>query len=198
MLDKLRFGGETQPVILDTERMHVALSTTGDASALSLYYIRNREFLAPWEPKRQENFFSMSGWQQRMIQLVELQRNELAFYFVIRRKEAKEIIGVITYSNVLRHPMHSCYVGYSMDQDCQGQGLMSEALAATNQWMFEQQNLHRIMAGYMPRNHGSAKVLAKQGFVIEGEAKDYLLINGKWEDHILTALTNQDWNKKND
>jgi len=31
------------------------------------------------------------------------------------------------------------------------------------------------------------------GFVIEGHAKAYLLINGRWEDHVLVAITNPDW-----
>ncbi|MEG2828171.1 MAG: 30S ribosomal protein S5 alanine N-acetyltransferase, partial [Edwardsiella sp. (in: enterobacteria)] len=26
-----------------------------------------------------------------------------------------------------------------------------------------------------------------------GYAKNYLLINGKWQDHVLTALTNPEW-----
>jgi len=29
--------------------------------------------------------------------------------------------------------------------------------------------------------------------VVEGYARDYLLINGKWEDHILTSLVNPHW-----
>ncbi|WP_413112209.1 ribosomal protein S5-alanine N-acetyltransferase [Thaumasiovibrio sp. DFM-14] len=194
MLQKLRFGADSHDIVLETSRLSVALSTIRDASALNLYYVRNRQFLTPWEPRREGNYFSLSGWQQRIIQLVELQKHGLAFYFVIRQQQQDEVIGVITYSNVLRSPMHSCYVGYSMDERCQSQGYMSEALAATNQWMFNEQNLHRIMAGYMPHNSASAKVLEKQGFVIEGKAKDYLLINGKWEDHILTSLTNMQWN----
>ncbi len=193
MLDKLRFGGDIAAVVLETKRLEVSLSATKDAPELSLYYTRNRDFLAPWEPKRQDSFFSVSGWQQRMLQLVELQKHGLAFYFLIREQGRQEIIGVITYSNVLRYPMHSCYVGYSMDEHCQGLGYMSEALGLCNRWMFDEQNLHRIMAGYMPRNSASARVLEKQGFVIEGEAKDYLLINGRWEDHILTSLTNYYW-----
>ena len=28
---------------------------------------------------------------------------------------------------------------------------------------------------------------------VEGYARDYILINGRWEDHILTAITNPDW-----
>ncbi|MFV8766233.1 30S ribosomal protein S5 alanine N-acetyltransferase, partial [Yersinia enterocolitica] len=27
----------------------------------------------------------------------------------------------------------------------------------------------------------------------EGYAKDYLLIDGQWRDHVLTALTNKEW-----
>jgi ribosomal-protein-alanine N-acetyltransferase len=40
----------------------------------------------------------------------------------------------------------------------------------------------------MPRNARSAAVLQKLGFDKEGVARDYLKINGRWEDHILTAL----------
>nr|WP_086940543.1 ribosomal protein S5-alanine N-acetyltransferase [Thaumasiovibrio occultus] len=192
MLQKLRLSG-TKQITLTTEHLTVSSAVAADATELSLYYIRNRDFLAPWEPRRESNFFSLAGWQMRLPQLVELQKRDLAYYFVLRRSGERQIIGVITYSNVLQYPMHSCYVGYSLDEACQSQGYMSEALAATNQWMFDERNLHRIMAGYMPRNKASARVLEKQGFEIEGRAKDYLLIDGKWEDHVLTALTNQHW-----
>ena len=45
----------------------------------------------------------------------------------------------------------------------------------------------------MPSNERSARLLHRLGFVIEGHAKKYLLINGQWEDHILTSLTNENW-----
>lgn len=70
---------------------------------------------------------------------------------------------------------------------------MTEALQIAIQYMFEEQNIHRIMANYMPSNMKSARVLQKLGFMIEGHAKEYLLINGKWEDHVLTSLTNPHW-----
>ena len=57
-------------------------------------------------------------------------------------------------------------------------------------YMFEEENLHRIMPNYVPSNKRSEKLLTKLGFVREGLAKDYLFINGKWENHILTALVN--------
>jgi ribosomal-protein-alanine N-acetyltransferase len=45
----------------------------------------------------------------------------------------------------------------------------------------------------MPSKQGSAKLLQAVGFTIEGLAKKDLLINGKWEDYILTSLTHQGW-----
>lgn len=53
--------------------------------------------------------------------------------------------------------------------------------------------MHRIMANYMPHNQRSGALLARLGFEREGYAKDYLLIDGKWQDHVLTALTNKEW-----
>ena len=49
------------------------------------------------------------------------------------------------------------------------------------------------MAAYIPDNISSEKVLLKQGFVQEGTAKDYLLINGKWQTHHLMSFTNPHW-----
>ncbi len=36
----------------------------------------------------------------------------------------------------------------------------------------------------MPRNTASLRVLEKNGYTPEGLAKEYLYINGVWEDHI--------------
>jgi ribosomal-protein-alanine N-acetyltransferase len=73
---------------------------------------------------------------------------------------------------------------------------MSRALKLAVRYMFSIQNIHRIMASYMPRNQRSEAVLNRLGFKREGFAKDYLLIDGKWEDHNLTSLINPNWKAK--
>jgi len=50
--------------------------------------------------------------------------------------------------------------------------------------------VHRIHANYMPHNRRSGAVLRRLGFVVDGFARDYLQINGRWEDHVLTSLIN--------
>lgn len=174
----------------------VRLAQPGDEEILNDYFNNNREFHRPFDPSRPEIFFTTAGWQQRLHQLHHLHKRDIAYYFLIFQEEETKVSGVISYSNLVRYPFHACTLGYSLDKKEQGKGLMRKSLRLTNEWLFVEQNMHRIMANYMPHNERSAKVLAALGFEIEGRAKDYLLINGQWQDHVLTALTNRSWQDK--
>lgn len=44
----------------------------------------------------------------------------------------------------------------------------------------------------MPHNHASIKMIKKCGFINEGLATQYLMINGKWEDHFHFVKINFD------
>lgn len=179
---------------LEIDEIKIRLSRTDDARNLVNYFNKNRKYLKPWEPTRTEGFFSLAGWQRRLIQLSELQKHGLSYYFLIFSLDfPDEIIGIITYNSIMQYPAYSANLGYSLDQDFQSKGIMQRALKLTNQWLFNERHIHRITASYMPRNERSAKVLASVGFKIEGRAEDYLLINGQWEDHVLTSLTNINW-----
>ncbi len=164
-----------------------------DGKLISDYFVANRVHLQPWEPKREEAFFTEFGWTQRLIKLNELHRMGLGYYLLILDRDTNQMLGTISFSNLTRFPMHACSVGYSLAADAQGRGVMSRALKVAVNYMFTIQNMHRIMASYMPRNLRSEAVLNRVGFVKEGFAKEYLLINGQWEDHNLTALINASW-----
>ncbi len=70
---------------------------------------------------------------------------------------------------------------------------MLEALGLLIQFAFAQLRLHRIMANYMPSNRRSGILLERLNFTVEGKAKRYLRIGHLWQDHVLTSLTNEDW-----
>jgi ribosomal-protein-alanine N-acetyltransferase len=103
------------------------------------------------------------------------------------RDDLSRIIGSINLTQIVRGSFHAAHLGYSIDGEREGRGLMTEGLWAALDCAFGPMRLHRIMAAYIPDNVGSARVLEKLGFVREGYAKGYLFIAGKWEDHILTA-----------
>ncbi len=67
------------------------------------------------------------------------------------------------FSNVVRGSFHACYLGYSIGEKWQGQGLMFEALTAAIRYMQRTQHIHRIMANYMPHNQRSARAAGAVG-----------------------------------
>ena len=69
---------------------------------------------------------------------------------------------------------------------------MKRIVALAIDYGFNELGLHRIMANHMPDNERSAGLLKSLGFEREGYAREYLYINGRWEDHVLNALINPD------
>ncbi len=178
---------------MTTDRLVVRLAHERDAWRLAEYYAENRDFLKPWEPVRDASHCYPSGWQARLSVINDMHKQGAAYYFLLLDPNENEVCGVANFSNVLRGSFHACYLGYSLGEKWQGQGMMYEALQPALRYMQRQQHMHRIMANYMPHNQRSGNLLTRLGFEREGYAKKYLLIDGTWQDHVLTALTNEQW-----
>ncbi len=174
----------------------LATAQLSDAERIAEYFTNNREHLKPWDPQREEAFFSVEGWQQRLLKLTEVHKLSLGYYLLIIDVKTDKVIGTISFSNLSRFPIHCCNVGYSLAESVQGKGIMTRALQMACRYMFSVQKMHRIMAAYIPRNKRSEGVLERVGFVHEGHAKDYILIDGKWEDHNLMSLVNSHWEEE--
>jgi ribosomal-protein-alanine N-acetyltransferase len=87
----------------------------------------------------------------------------------------------------------SAIIGYSVDEASQGRGYATACAEAVVRYAFDVLNLHRLETSYNPINAPSGRVLRKLGFVVEGYARDYLRINGNWNDAILVGRTNEAW-----
>ncbi|MBD1576997.1 GNAT family N-acetyltransferase [Vibrio sp. S11_S32] len=169
------------------------LLKSNDAKLMCQFYAQNKPHLQPWEPIRDDVYYSESGWAKRIETLNIAHQHKLSFSFIILDKEQLQVYGVINYTNLSGYPFYACNLGYALAENAQGQGLMQTALTLTNQWMFDCINKHRIMAAYIPDNIRSERVLKNLGFIHEGTAKDYLLIDGDWQTHHLMSLTNHHW-----
>jgi ribosomal-protein-alanine N-acetyltransferase len=111
-------------------------------------------------------------------------------FLIFLKDDPDQLAGFINFTQIFRGPFQACYVGYALDKKREGQGIMFEAMQIVIGYAFNELKLHRIMANYMPSNVRSANLLKRLGFEIEGFAKKYLYINGKWENHVLTSKTN--------
>ena len=175
-------------------RVILSIPSSRDAAAIADYLRRNRKFHRPTEPTRPASHYTESYWRKTIPAIRRDFRKDISVRFILTlRDNPSREMGVVNFSQIFRGPFQACFLGYAIDKNEEGQGLMTEALRLAINYMFEQRNLHRIMANYMPRNTRSARVLKKLRFSIDGRAKAYLRINGRWEDHIMTSLVNRRW-----
>ena len=185
-----------QPV-LSTPRLRLLPAEPAFARAMLEHQLRNRAHFAPWDPTPGEAFYTELYWEMQLRQRARDWENGSGARFLLTTPDQPQrVIGTVSLSNIVRGVFQACHLGYGIDQAHQGQGLMREALQALIAFAFDELKLHRIQANYQPQNQRSAAVLRRLGFVIEGEARDYLFLNGAWRDHVLTSLTHPDFDAK--
>jgi ribosomal-protein-alanine N-acetyltransferase len=154
----------------------------------------NRDHTGPWDPLRDESFYTEAG---QRLELDLDQRSWAAgnaYAFAVLDIEGRDrIIGRVALSNVVRGPWQNATLGYWIDKDAGGRGHATRAVRLALQFAFEHAGLHRVQPAIIPRNIRSVRVAEKVGFRLEGRALRYLKINGVWEDHDVYALTVEDW-----
>lgn len=178
---------------LETERLVLSIPEVSDAPRLLAYNQRNREHLRPFSPPEPAGTAELQFWHRYVERVQREFANGVSvpLRLALRASPTGSFIGAVSLTQIFRGPFAACYLGYQLDFGHVGRGLMLEALRAVIAHTFDTLELHRIMANYVPDNLRSAKVLAKLGFVVEGYARDYLFIDGRWQDHVLTSLSNQ-------
>lgn len=154
-----------------------------DAEALCAAYERNREHLAPWEPRRAEEFFTVAGQTASIEAKLALFIAGSDVPWVLL--DGGRIVGVMTLSSIVRGPFLSAHLGYWVDREYNGRGIGSAAVAFAVGAARTKLGLHRIQAATLPHNGASQRILKRSGFEEIGLAPAYLRIAGSWQDHIL-------------
>jgi ribosomal-protein-alanine N-acetyltransferase len=162
-----------------------------DAPALLAVRLRNRAFLAPWEPLRDERWFRL-GTQEEHVRAALRERDEgRALPFAIEVDGT--LVGGVNLNVIVRGVFDNAYLGYWLDEAHGGRGIATEAVRQAVSHAFGPGGLHRVQAAVIPRNAASLRLLEKLGFRLEGYAERYLRINGVWEDHRIFAVTREEW-----
>jgi len=104
------------------------------------------------------------------------------------------LVGGLTLANIRRGVAQAGSIGYWIGLPYMRKGYMTAAVRAVIPFAFATLRLHRLEAACIPTNIGSIKLLEKTGFVREGYAREYLCINGTWQDHLLYGRLADDSN----
>lgn len=171
--------------MIETNRLLLKPAHPELAEKVLNYYLRNRDFLRPFEPLHTQEFYTVEGQTGHLREQEEAARRGESFCFYLFAREQPEVVlGSVALNNIVRGAFQSCFLGYRLDRENRGRGYMTEAVLACTEFAFVTLGLHRIEANVMPRNKASLRVLEKARYREEGLARKYLKINGVWEDHI--------------
>jgi ribosomal-protein-alanine N-acetyltransferase len=166
-----------------------------DTGALQHFLQRNAAHLRPWSPAPApgQDPTTVANLRDLITQQREAWTEDRGYAFLIETAAQGELIGRVNLNQVVRGVFQNAYLGYLIAEHVQGQGLMTEAVRMAVGFAFTTLGLHRVQAAVMPHNGPSRRVLAKADFREEGVARGYLQIAGRWEDHILHAITREEW-----
>lgn len=154
-----------------------------DAGGVAEVLERNREYMAPYEPWRAEDFYTAAAQRVRIEELLVARADGRARPFVL--VGAAGVVGAINLQNIVRGALCSGSVGYWIDEAWAGKGLATAALREVCRIARDEERLHRVSAGTRVGNLASQRVLTKAGFEQYGLAPRYLHVGGDWQDHRL-------------
>ena len=186
---------------LELAGRRVRLRTLGEDDYDAWYVVRSRcrDWLVPWEPRPagapptpedRGSFAARCAARERERQI----GSGYGFGIFLDGR----FVGEITLSSIQRGPFQNAFVGYWVDRELAGQGIVPEAVVVVLRFAFEELRLHRVEVAIVPRNRSSRRVVEKLGLREESVALRYLEIDGAWEDHVRYAITAEEWAQRGD
>lgn len=110
-------------------------------------------------------------------------------YASVVSKANEEVIGTVMLFNFDKEA-NQAEIGYVFHKDHWGKGYGTESVALVSDFAFETLKLHKLHASVVDANIGSARILEKNGYVLEGRLKDHFFIDGRYYDSLLLGKFN--------
>jgi ribosomal-protein-serine acetyltransferase len=170
------------------DQTEIRLLRIDDADVVYDVTVRNREHLAPW-----------MSWMDSVIDVSDtyafLRTAEKEAYehtsFKAGIWRGKDLLGAIDLHDIDWANGHA-RIGYWLDKDETGRGIMTHSVRALAEYAFEALDLHRLEIHVATSNHRSRRVPERLGFTMEGVLRDVQRLRGSFVDHALYALIRDD------
>ena len=185
------------PVTLYGDEITLRPARFRDRSAWNEVRAENKEWLTPWEATlplipqdcpAYENQARPSFYE--MVYLLHREaRAGRSYSFLIWN--GATLIGQITMGGVMLGALRGAHIGYWIDRNYASRGYTTQAVKLVTAFGFSQLGLHRIEINVRPENAASCRVAEKAGYLLEGQRKAFLHIDGAWRDHLSYVKSNE-------
>lgn len=172
----------------ETERLLLKVLNEDNSGEVLEFYKEGDSFFGAMEPERMEGFYT-EGYQRYVLKYEEESfiEEKSARYYIFDKNRPDIIIGTVALRNIVKGSFLSATIGYKLLPEYTGKGLCTEAVKCISDRAVRDGGLHRIVAYVRPDNVPSIKVLERCGYEYEGIARDYVKLNGRWQDHAIYA-----------
>ncbi|MFA0814379.1 MAG: GNAT family N-acetyltransferase [Anaerofustis sp.] len=169
---------------LQTERLLLKTADRTMLEPILAFHIKNKDHLTAWESKTGPEYYTKA--YQKLV--IRSERHHLrtlqGIDFWLIEKHSNVLMGKVSVFGIIMGNYRGCTIGYKLDRDYVGCGYMQEALKEVIRFLFEELRLHRIEINILPRNQRSLNVVKHLGFDLECESREFMEVNGVWENHL--------------
>jgi ribosomal-protein-alanine N-acetyltransferase len=176
------------PVWLSSENVTVRPLAYADARAWRETRRRNAAWLRPWDATVPPGSDARPSTFRSLVWRLHRQARAGTTYPFAVEVDGR-FAGQITVNNIVRGSAQFASVGYWLDREQAGRGVMPRAVAMVIDHCFTMGGLHRIEIAIRPENSNSLRVVEKLGLREVGYAPRFLHIDGAWRDHRIYAVT---------
>ena len=176
---------------LNTDRLTLRKVTLNDVDDMYEYSKDESvtEYLT-WSahPDRAHTLNYVSGLQSRY-------RTGDFFDWAIVHKDSGKMIGTCGFTR-FDYTNNVAEIGYVLNRDYHGQGIVSEAASAVLQFGFERLGINRIEGRFILGNDASRRVMEKIGMKFEGVQREGMLIKGIYRDIGICSILRSEYVSK--
>ncbi|HED6269478.1 TPA: 50S ribosomal protein L7/L12-serine acetyltransferase [Enterobacter sichuanensis] len=159
---------------------HIELRAVEARYATELYnlVVKNRTWLQ-----------SAFDWAHHAVSEEDTRRNVQSNQMLHQRGYAKmflifsddALVGVLSF-NTIEPTNKAGYIGYWLDEDHQGQGILSQSLQAFMRYYAERGEIRRFVIKCRVANQNSNNVALRNGFTLEGCLREAEYLKGTFDD----------------
>ena len=189
---------DTWPVVLASDEITLRPARFRDRAKWNQVRAENKEWLTPWEATlpqlpfgspANENQSERPTFFQMVRTLNQEARAGRSYSFLMW--SGANLVGQVTMGGVMYGALRGAHIGYWIDRNFANKGLTTQAVKLVSGFGFSELGLHRIEINVRPENAASCRVAEKAGFIMEGQRKAFLHIDGAWRDHICFVKNNE-------
>jgi ribosomal-protein-serine acetyltransferase len=152
---------------------------------------KNRSHLRQWLP-----------WVDKTVAIKDVHEFILSVNMQFCRLEGfacaiffkNKIVGVIGFHQ-LDKENRIIKIGYWLDEDATGKGIVTQSCQAMLRHAFEELNINRIAIHAATQNTASRAIPERLGFQLEGIKRDAEWLGSSYVDHAVYSMLKVDWHK---